>query len=257
MSEVKRFSPEYCEAGGVGWAEMQEDAEGAWCKASDYDALAAEFKELAERYAKLQTGEDGLVSRVVAELTAIRAAGGEEVEVVAITEDWPNDSVPFAAVLNDAGYELPTGAKLMTLAQHQRIVVAMAAELEGYRQDTSYDVACETIRKLRAELEAARKQSPIGHVALGSHTGVVFYSHMPQLPDGTKLYALPPLAGQVSVRRELLERVSAVLNRLDVLPEPFDEAAELRALLAGQQADGCPICKQRNYIQRKIDEAEA
>lgn len=110
---------------------------------------------------------------------------------------------------------------------------------------------------LAAELEAARKQSPIGHVALGSHTGVVFYSHMPQLPDGTKLYALPPLAGQVSVRRELLERVSAVLNRLDVLPEPFDEAAELRALLAGQQADGCPICKQRNYIQRKIDEAEA
>lgn len=43
-NEVKRFSPEYCEAGGVGWAEMQEDAEGAWCKASDYDALAAELE---------------------------------------------------------------------------------------------------------------------------------------------------------------------------------------------------------------------
>lgn len=36
----------------------------------------------------------------------------------------------------------------------------------------------------------------------------------------------------IKIGRALLERISGVLNRLDVLSEPFAEAAELRALLA-------------------------
>lgn len=80
----------------------------------------------------------------------------------------------------------------------------------------NYGTAAELIDELEAELEAARKQSPIGHVALGSHTGVVFYSHMPQLPDGTKLYALPPLAGKVSVPEGWLIELG-----FDVLDKPF------------------------------------
>jgi hypothetical protein len=44
--EVKRYVPEYCESGGELWAEMQEDSEGAWVCASDYDALLAERDQL-------------------------------------------------------------------------------------------------------------------------------------------------------------------------------------------------------------------
>lgn len=40
--EVKRYVPEYCESGGEIWAEMQEDGEGGWVRASDYEALLAE-----------------------------------------------------------------------------------------------------------------------------------------------------------------------------------------------------------------------
>lgn len=40
--EVKRYVPEYCEPGGEIWAEMQEDNEGGWVCATDYDAILAE-----------------------------------------------------------------------------------------------------------------------------------------------------------------------------------------------------------------------
>lgn len=40
--EVKRYVPEHCESGGEIWAEMQEDSEGGWVRASDYESLLAE-----------------------------------------------------------------------------------------------------------------------------------------------------------------------------------------------------------------------
>lgn len=44
--EVKRYVPEHCESGGEIWAEMQEDSEGGWVRASDYEALLAEREAL-------------------------------------------------------------------------------------------------------------------------------------------------------------------------------------------------------------------
>ena len=46
--EVKRYVPEYCESGGEIWAEMQEDSEGGWVRAADYEALLAERDRLRE-----------------------------------------------------------------------------------------------------------------------------------------------------------------------------------------------------------------
>lgn len=50
--EVKRYVPECCESGGEIWAEMQEEKEGGWVKASDYDALLAERDALVASSAK-------------------------------------------------------------------------------------------------------------------------------------------------------------------------------------------------------------
>lgn len=46
--EVKRYVPEHCESGGEIWAEMQEDSEGGWVRASDYEALLAERDALRD-----------------------------------------------------------------------------------------------------------------------------------------------------------------------------------------------------------------
>ena len=61
-----------------------------------------------------------------------------------------------------------------------------------------------------------REAVAIGHVALGSHTGVVFYSHLPQLPDGAKLYALPPASPDVEGLVKALEEVQSVIDRREM-----------------------------------------
>ena len=83
---------------------------------ADYDALAAEFKVLAERYAKLQTGEDGVVARVVAERDAALAElaalkGGHEVAQYQYlsrgeTARWWNIEESDAAQAKAEGFEV-------------------------------------------------------------------------------------------------------------------------------------------------------
>lgn len=168
---------------------------------------------------------------LAAELAAIRAAGGAQVEVVAY-------QCGESGRLFSANFSLSKPEPLMRISQHGRIVAAMAAELEQARRTAEYWkqehlAGNAVIEQLRAELEAARKQSPIGHVALGSHTGVVFYSHMPQLPDGTKLYALPPLAGQVSGQE----------CRLGILGKAYDTPSVCRAYTYADQPDNVGAMK--------------
>jgi len=126
----------------------------------DYAALEAEnarlqsaFDELAERYGKLQTGEDSLLARVVterdaarAQLAAIQGGMGEAVEVVAVrfSSDGFGSYIADTAMGVPAGYPGDVREPLMTVAQHQRITAAMAAELE----------------QVRAELEAIKGQEP-------------------------------------------------------------------------------------------------
>lgn len=130
----------------------------------DYAALEAEnarlqsaFDELAERYGKLQTGEDSLLARVVterdaacAQLAAIQGGMGEDVVVLATVsmggveygiggaELGDIDIQPDMKALCALQQSLVTGeddayVELIDKAQHQRITAAMAAEVEALR----------------------------------------------------------------------------------------------------------------------------
>ena len=136
---------------------------------TDYAALEAECERWKERCQynadtahAVATERDALT----AELAAIRSAGGEVVEVVAYL-------LPDYAISRRLSTcsERKIGEPLMTVAQHQRIVAAMAAELERYKhlwelelsraqtaENNSFHCALELHAK-ETELEAARKQS--------------------------------------------------------------------------------------------------
>ncbi len=58
--EVKRYVPEHCESGGEIWAEMQEDSEGGWVRASDYEALLAERDRMAAALKALRAATPSL-----------------------------------------------------------------------------------------------------------------------------------------------------------------------------------------------------
>lgn len=169
----------------------------------------------------------------------IRAAGGEEVEVVA----WRHFG-DATRLLCDLGkqrsvpgdYAAEFNIPLMTVAQHSRIVAAMAAELEVARTDLAYfpptvRALTDKIAELRAELDAARKQEPVCEVSEETFSSDGTSDIITcGLPIGTKLYALPPLAGKVAVSRELLERAAGCL--MDT--SHGETEAELRDLLAQQ-----------------------
>ena len=198
-----------------------EDKKGGWVEYSDYADLEAEnarlqsaFDELAERYGKLQTGEDSLLARVVterdaarAQLAAIQGGMGEGVEVVAYVgrearmtlEGWEDghEYVVLAEHASDADkrYDVP----LMTVAQHQRIVAAMAAEVETWRSNAlmleQANVGLAQLNgKLRAELAEVKGREAVGEVQLRTGGGIsLLHVDLTQpLPPGTKLYTLPP-----------------------------------------------------------------
>lgn len=79
MSEVKRYAPEFCESSGEKWSEMQENSEGAWVRASDYDALAAKLAMAEDAAAKGDAarqqcgGMEMEIEELRAELAELRA----------------------------------------------------------------------------------------------------------------------------------------------------------------------------------------
>jgi len=113
--------------------------------------------------------------------------------------------------------------ELMTVAQHERIVGALRAELETERQrltacgvavlgyfdgcaDAYRSASLEDVLKLRAECDAAlariaelEKQEPVGVMRASGELGVAPYADIwPWLEPGTQLYAAPVAqAGQV------------------------------------------------------------
>lgn len=91
--EVKRYVPEYCESGGEIWAEMQEDSEGGWVRAADYDALLAERDRLREalnfscKSLCQVTSSDGSGHADIA-LSVLRLAGVNADEREALVDGW-------------------------------------------------------------------------------------------------------------------------------------------------------------------------
>lgn len=92
MSEVKRYVPEFCESSGEKWSEMQENADGAWIRASDYDALAAKLAMAEDAAAKGDAarqqcgGMEMEIEELRAELAELRA------RVVVVPDRLPRSS---------------------------------------------------------------------------------------------------------------------------------------------------------------------
>ena len=131
--ELKRY-----DAYGNAMAPGDPESLAIFVLATDYADLEAEnarlqsaFDELTERYGKLQTGEDSLLARVVterdaarAQLAAIQGGTGEVVEVVAYL--LPDYVISRRLSTHS---EMKIGKPLMTVAQHERIVAALSAQL--------------------------------------------------------------------------------------------------------------------------------
>lgn len=224
-------------------------------RADDYAALEAEcerwrglFEESEQHlhHWQRQAAANGRSTKAMeqerdalrAQLEAIRAAGGEAVEVVAwmLADAVGGSMLEFQRelLLQD---QCRHGGELVPLCD-QRIVAAMAAELEkarkGFPAMVEYVEEIANLRasnsELRAELEAARKQEPVARVGMVPGTefkSVDFFPDLQSLPVGVTLYMLPTLAGKVSKRdasRAAIEKLRAMSH---------DELlAEVEALLA-------------------------
>jgi hypothetical protein len=197
-------------------------------------------RELAETLAN-HIHLDGKFTGARNELRALLAKpsepqGGEEVEVVAVVDEA--DDGKFAEVIDvpGVGCTVKMGDKLMTVAQHQRIVAAMAVEVERLREqlevaktdelNAAVWAETESIRHdrwdaqrereaLRAELDAIRKQEPVARVGLVPGTdfkSVDFFPDLQSLPVGMQLYAAPPAAQDASGLVELLSWLRGAIN---------------------------------------------
>jgi hypothetical protein len=141
---------------------------------TDYAALEAECERLrgVERQLRQHKNDymeaaEGTRKALSAELAALKAASGEEVEVVAVVDEA--DDGMFAEVIDvpGVGCTVKMGDKLMTVAQHQRIAAAMAAESDQLARDLVGLLGVTAERdEARTELDAIRKQEPIQVVAV-------------------------------------------------------------------------------------------
>lgn len=124
--EVKRYVPEYCESGGEIWAEMQEDSEGGWVRAVDYEALLAE-RDAILLQARIWAGEAKTQKATVDDVGRILggvpdwgpiAAGVEQLKkdaeryrwlrqrLVGASFDWDDEGMTVMA------FEMPDGVSI-------------------------------------------------------------------------------------------------------------------------------------------------
>ena len=137
--KVKRYDP--INSDGTCGMCVEDADYGAYVEYADYAALEAEnarlqsaFDELAERYGKLQTGEDSLLARVVTERDALRA------ELVAARKQEPVASVVSCyapsgkrVALNTEYQDLPVGTQLYALPPASPDVEGLVKALEEVR----------------------------------------------------------------------------------------------------------------------------
>lgn len=154
----------------------------------------------------------------IAQLAAIQGGMGEVVEVVGFA--WL-DTAHFRRKIPENCIPAHWNA-LMTVAQHQRITAAMAAEVERLRERYDCNTAIMHARTealsrvtkecgaLRAELAEVKGLEAVARVAIVPGTdfkSVDFFLDLQSLPVGTKLYttqsASPDVEGLVKVLEEV------------------------------------------------------
>lgn len=238
MSEVRRW------AHMIEWEGMQMAAAymaindgGEYVMHDDYAALEAEnarlqsaFDELAERYGKLQAGEDSLLAKVVterdtacAQLAAIQGGMGE---VVGFDRNVAYAACPESGCDWGSFY---VGWKAAA-AQHQRITAAMAAEVATWRSNAvmleqANAGLAQLNGKLRAELAAVKGREAACFVVGKLEKTAVIDS---PLPVGTKLYTTPPASPDVEGLVKALELWLADYDDVAANPdfEPHPHVAE-------------------------------
>ena len=192
---------------------------------AEYAALEAENARLVGQLEQARKGFPAMVEYVEeiaqlrAQLAAIQGGMGEEVEVVA----WRHFG-DASRLLCDLGkqrsvpgdYAAEFNIPLMTVAQHQRITAAMAAEVERWERnfrdihEPALRDAHAYIQELRAELaEVKGREAACFVVGKLEKTAVI----APPLPVGTKLYALPPASPDVEGLVKALQRLLSWSDR--------------------------------------------
>ena len=225
-SEVSKYRPEEIVGTGelVVYASDYVELE-ANCAALEAEnaRLQSAFDELAERYGKLQTGEDSLLARVVTERDAARA------QLAAIQGGMVETIEPCADLNHHERYRAGWNA---CLAQHQRITAAMAAEVETWRSNAlmleQANVGLAQLNgKLRAELAEVKGWDAVGEVQLRTGGGIsLLHVDLTQpLPPGTKLYTAPQPAPA--------QDVTAVLK--------------MARALSDRQADACNVDREDQW----------
>ena len=164
-----------------------------------------------------QTDLKPYVYAAAEELLSIARASWQRTQSAGVPEGWreflqelANDAPPegvFVAMTSTMAISL----KARRLLDAEKLGESMAernalrAELESYRKDPSYDIACKTIRELRAELAAVKGREPVymmrrldqeawyvttfqtyNHVMSGKspqHEAAKLYAHPPASPD--------------------------------------------------------------------------
>lgn len=90
------------------------------------------------------------------------------------------------------------------------------------------------LMQARAARPAQTAQQPVGHIAYGSREGVVLYNHLPQLPDGARLYAAPqPEQSKPTEPTRSMVNAACAAFRTDISPVYAIREA-LRAAMAAE-----------------------
>ena len=259
--ELKR----YWHKPGIGFAVLDPqyyEDESGYVAYEDYAALEAELERrkqldqeaLEFRQELIRERDDAL-----AQLAAIQGGMGEEVEVVAWRIEHPVSQWKVYEQRQDWAYQQYGHIKyqvqdLMTVAQHQRITAAMAAEAERLKAEVTrwHTLACNHSRaedQLRAELAEVKGREAVATIEQREpyEDGTpnpcktlcwVGDNAEDDLPAGTKLYTTPPASPDVEGLVKALEATLKLGRGTSgrIILESEDEEALRTALSTWRQA---------------------
>ncbi|WAX22832.1 hypothetical protein MAJJADAN_00070 [Pseudomonas phage Amjad_SA] len=209
-----------------------------------------------------------------AQLLAAIQGGMGEAEAEKQLQEWARGKFSFAgrykgSVYGNTDWALARAIHTDLLAHYQRITAAMAAErnqfrelakangtalgdalrardalraeLESYRQDPSYDIACKTIRELRAELAEVKGREAVIWCDPSNHSRTCTAKQKATATGATAsalapltmaLYASPPASPDVEgLLAEIRQRCSLpdwARSRIDTALSTWRQAQEVK-----------------------------
>ncbi|MFG0381057.1 hypothetical protein ACF8C6_08840 [Pseudomonas sp. zbq_18] len=211
------------------------------------DGLLAKIRQTIDLLQDAAAERDALS----AQLAAIRAAGGEVVEVVGCAAIADDGAVLDLSTVDfimrhwqgQSGYSVNP---LMTVAQHQRITAAMAAELADAKsaRDAYGQNAIDMQKQrdaLRAELAEVKGREAVAWVNpkfLSSNDLLIYASHQQFSKEQVPLYAYPPASPDVEGLVKALEATLKLGRGTSgrIILESEDEEALRTALSTWRQA---------------------